>query len=331
MNILITGGYGFIGSNLIIHLLNHYPSYKILNIDSKTYASNHNNLKFLKKYRKYSFKKIDINNYNKLNEIILKFKPNIIFNLAAESHVDNSIENSKKFIQTNIVGTYNLLNISKNYYKRKSKNFLFFQVSTDEVYGDLNKNDNSFTEDSNIKPSSPYSASKASADHLVQSFFRTYNLPTIISRCSNNYGPYQYKEKLIPKIIFNVLKNKFIPVYNKGEEVRDWIHVSDHIDALITLSKKGKFGHVYNIGSNNEIKNIILVKKILKIIKNKTQKSINYKKIIKFVKDRPGHDFRYSINSNKIYKRMNWKSKINFEKGLEETVEWYLNYFKFIK
>ena len=324
MKVIITGGYGFIGSNLIINFLNRYPNFKILNIDFQTYASNHRKLKFFTKYKNYNHKKINICNYISLKKAFLSFKPNIVINLAAETHVDNSINNADKFIKTNIIGTYNLLEISKFYYKSTKAKFIYLQVSTDEVYGDLYKSKFSFTEESNIKPSSPYSASKASSDHLVLSYFRTYNLPVIISRCTNNYGPYQSSEKLIPKVIYNALKKKIIPVYNKGKEIRDWIHVLDHTNALIELINKGVLGNVYNIGSNNTISNIQLIKKILKILSSKNNK-VNYYKLIRFVKDRPGHDFKYSIDNTKIINKIKWKSKINFDYGLIKTIEWHIN------
>lgn len=325
MKIIITGGYGFIGTSLLLELLKRYPNHKILNIDNLTYASNHKRLKFLLKYKNYKHEKIDISNYKKLQKAFLRFKPNIVFNLAAETHVDKSIINPHSFIKTNIIGTYNLLNISNHYFRTSSKNFIFFQVSTDEVYGDLTLRQQSFREDSNIKPSSPYSASKASADHLVLSYYRTFKLPVIISRCSNNYGPYQYKEKLIPRAIQNILKNIPVPIYNRGLEIRDWINVRDHVDALINLSKKGKIGNIYNIGSNNEIKNLTLVKKIITIIEKKIKRKLVAKNLIKFVKDRPGHDFRYSIDCKKIKRHINWVPKIDFEKGLNDTIDWYIN------
>ena len=239
--------------------------------------------------------------------------------------MDNSIKNPKNFINTNIIGTYNLLELSKNYFQ-KNNNFLFIQISTDEVFGDLGLKKKSFNENSLINPSSPYSASKASADHLVSSYFRTYKLPTIITRCTNNYGPYQFKEKLIPKVIYNALNGKKIPVYNKGKEIRDWIHVEDHIYAILKILNKGKPGNTYNIGSKNLISNIKLIKKILLILgKNKK----TYKKLLKlitFVKDRPGHDFRYSINNTKIIREIKWKPKIKFDFGIKNTIEWYKKY-----
>ncbi len=323
MKILITGGNGFIGANLIIKLLKYHRSVKILNIDCNTYASNFKYLKFLNQYKNYNYKNVNINNFRLLSKNFLDFNPDVLINLAAETHVDNSINNATSFIKTNILGTYNLLEISKNYFKNKKRKFLFMQISTDEVYGDLNNQKTSFKENSVIKPSSPYSASKASADHLVSSYFRTYNLPSIITRCSNNYGPYQASEKLIPKVILNALNNRRIPVYNKGKEIRDWIHVSDHTDAIIKLIKKGTPGNVYNIGSKNTISNIELIKKILFLLDNKNHKSLL--KLIKFVKDRPGHDFKYSINNSKLTKKIKWKPKIKFEKGIKETIDWYIN------
>lgn len=326
MKILITGGNGFIGSNLIIRILKKYKNYKILNLDSNTYASNYKSLFFLRKYKNYTFSKVNICNYEILKRKIINFKPDVILNLAAETHVDNSIKNPKNFINTNIIGTYNLLEISKAYFKKKQKkNFLFVQISTDEVYGDLGVKKSEFKENSLIMPSSPYSASKASGDHLVRSYFRTYKLPTIITRCTNNYGPYQSLEKLIPKVINNVLKKKTIPIYNKGKEIRDWIHVVDHVDAILKVIKYGKIGSVYNIGSRNKISNIKLIKKILYLIAEKNKNYKNLLKLIKFVNDRPGHDFKYAINNSKAKKQLKWRPKIKFDYGLKNTIEWYIN------
>jgi dTDP-glucose 4,6-dehydratase len=323
MKILITGGNGFIGSNLIIKILKNHKKFKILNLDCNTYASNINSLNFLKKYKNYKHVDVNICNFNILKKKFINFKPDIVLNLAAETHVDNSIKSPKNFIQTNIIGTYNLLEISRDYIKNKKNKFLFFQISTDEVYGDLGLKKSSFKENSLISPSSPYSASKASGDHLVNSYFRTYKLPTIITRCTNNYGPYQSLEKLIPKVISNALNKKEIPVYNKGNEVRDWIHVADHAEAIIKLIKNGKQGNTYNIGSKNQISNIKLIKKILFVVGKKNN---NYKeliKLIKFVKDRPGHDYKYSIDNTKIKSQIKWKPKIKFDYGIEETIDWY--------
>ena len=324
MKLLITGGNGFIGANLIIKILEEHKDYKILNLDCDTYASNIKSLRFLNNYKNYKRSRTDICNFKPLKKKFNSFKPNVVINLAAETHVDNSIKNPKTFINTNIQGTYNLLELSKNYHGRLKSNFLFIQISTDEVYGDLGKKKMSFTENSVIKPSSPYSASKASGDHLVYSYFRTFKLPTIITRCTNNYGPYQSTEKLIPKVINNAINNLPIPVYNKGNEIRDWIHVEDHVNAILKVIKNGKPGNVYNIGSQNSMTNIKLIKKILFIIGQKKNNFKSLLKLIKFVKDRPGHDFKYSINNSKTRKEIKWSPQIKFDYGIKKTIEWYL-------
>ena len=324
MKLLITGGNGFIGANLIIKLLKEYKDYKILNLDCDTYASNIKSLRFLNNYKNYKKSKINICNFKSLKKKFISFRPDVVINLAAETHVDNSIKNPKSFINTNIQGTYNLLELSRNYYDKVKNNFLFIQISTDEVYGDLGKKKTSFTENSIIKPSSPYSASKASGDHLVYSYFRTFKLPTIITRCTNNYGPYQSTEKLIPKVIDNAINHRSIPVYNKGNEIRDWIHVEDHADAILKVIKNGKPGNVYNIGSQNSITNIKLIKKILFLIGKKKNNYKSLLKLIKFVKDRPGHDFKYTINNSKTKKDIKWSPKIKFDYGIKKTIEWYV-------
>ena len=256
--------------------------------------------------------------------IIKKHKPNVIVNFAAETHVDNSINSPNSFINTNIIGTYNLLESSNKILNFKKNKFLFIQISTDEVYGDLEKSKRKFTEDSNLKPSSPYSSSKASSDLLSLSYYRTYKLPVIVTRCTNNYGPYQHPEKLIPKVIQNLINNKKIPVYNKGNEIRDWIYVEDHINAIISLIFNGKVGQIYNIGSNNTQSNINLVKKIINIYNIENKKNIKFKKIIKFVKDRPGHDYKYAINNKKITNEIKWKPIKKFSIGLRDTIKWYI-------
>ena len=325
MKLLITGGNGFIGSNLIIRILNKYKKYKILNLDCNTYASNISDLGFLNKHKNYNYSKINICNFEVLKKEFNSYKPDVILNLAAETHVDNSIKSPKNFINTNIIGTYNLLEISRVYYQSNKKKILFIQISTDEVYGDLGFKKLEFKENSLIMPSSPYSASKASGDHLVSSYFRTYKLPTIITRCTNNYGPYQSYEKLIPKVIFNALNDKPIPVYNKGKEIRDWIHVIDHVDAILKVIKHGKKGNVYNIGSQNQMTNIRLIKKILYLIGEKNKNYNDLLKLIKFVNDRPGHDYKYAINNSKSKKKLNWRPKIKFDYGIKKTIEWYIN------
>ncbi len=323
-NIIVTGGSGFIGSNLVNYLIK--KRYFVINLDKLTYASNKYHNKIRNK-RNYKLIKIDINNKNKLFKIIKRHKPLVIFNLAAETHVDRSIDGPENFIKTNINGTFNLLE-SLRLLQKKNIRPKLVHISTDEVYGDI-KNGRS-DEFYQYQPSSPYSASKAGADHLVKSYIRTYKLNAVISNCCNNYGPYQFPEKLIPKMISNIFNNKELPVYAKGQNSREWIHVFDHCEALFTLYLKGKNGESYNVGSGTNLKNIDLVKKLLKVCKSMGIR-IGKKTKIKFVKDRPGHDFRYALNSKKILKKLKWKPKIYFEKGLKETVIWYLKNKNFIK
>jgi|TARA_B110000037_G_scaffold136241_1_gene154288 dTDP-glucose 4,6-dehydratase len=316
--IIVTGGLGFIGSNLIELLLK--KNYQVANIDKINYSSNFYNTLEFKRNKHYKFYKCDLNDYKKLNSIINKFKPTCIFNLAAETHVDRSIDNPKSFIESNILGVYNLLEIFKKFSKSFKKSKLI-HISTDEVYGDiLNGRSN---EKSSYKPSSPYAASKASSDHLVYSYVRTYNIPAIITNCSNNYGPKQHPEKLIPKLIYNIINNKNLPIYGNGKNSREWIYVKDHCEALILVSKKGKIGEFYNIGSNNNLNNIQICQALLKITKKKIKIGSNVK--IKLVKDRPGHDLRYALNSQKIKNKLKWSAKKDFITGLEDTVNWYLN------
>ena len=318
---VVTGGSGFIGSNLVKFLLR--KNYFVINIDKMSYAANPYNLKKIIKNKKYRFFKQDINNQTQIYNILNRFKPNGIFNLAAETHVDRSIDNPKNFINSNILGVYNLLEVLKKYLKKNKKKIKFIHISTDEVYGDIKTKKRS-DEESPYNPSSPYSASKASADHLVKSFVRTYKLPAITSNCCNNYGPNQFPEKLIPKLIYNILNNKPLPIYGVGKNSREWMHVYDHCEALLKIFNKGKIGESYNVGSNQNIENIDIAKKLLKIAKNKSLK-VNKKNRIKFVKDRPGHDFRYALNNKKILKKLGWKAKISLAKGLSETFDWYLN------
>ena len=315
-NIIVTGGLGFIGSNLIELLLK--KNFYIINIDKNSYSSNFYNVKKYNKTRKYKYIKCDIKE-KRFKKILFKYKPICIFNLAAETHVDRSIDNPENFIQNNIIGVYNLLEYFREYtIKFNSK---LIHISTDEVYGDILKGRTS--EKYPYKPSSPYAASKAASDHLVYSFVRTFNLKAIVTNCSNNYGPKQHPEKLIPKIIYNILMNKPIPIYGKGLNSREWIYVKDHCEALLKIYKRGKIGEFYNIGSNKNLNNI----QISKILFNVALKYLTPgKKVkIKFIKDRPGHDIRYALNSNKIKKKMNWKAKTNFKKGIKDTFEWYLN------
>ncbi len=322
--VIVTGGSGFIGTNLVNFLIK--KKYFVINIDKLTYSSNKydNSIRNSKNYKLY---RLDINNKSKITQIIKINKPKAIFNLAAETHVDRSIDGPKKFVQTNINGTFNLLE-SLRYLKRKKIVTKLIHISTDEVYGDI-KNNLRSNENSKYEPSSPYSASKASADHLVKSYCRTYNLDIVISNCCNNYGPYQFPEKLIPKMISNIFNNKSLPIYGKGKNSREWIHVLDHCEALLTLYLKGKSGESYNIGSGKNLRNLDLVKKIIKIFNN-LGLTIGNKVRIKFVKDRPGHDFRYALNSNKMLTKLKWRPKINFDKGLRNTIKWYAENNKFL-
>ncbi len=323
--IIVTGGSGFIGSNLVDFLIR--KKFFVVNLDKLTYSSNKykNDLRNKKNYKLI---KVDIINKKKIIKIIKKYKPNVIFNLAAETHVDRSIDGPESFIHTNINGTYKLLE-SLRFLKKKKITPKLIHVSTDEVYGDIKKGARS-DENYKYEPSSPYSASKASADHLVKSYIRTYKLKAVISNCCNNYGPYQFPEKLIPKMISNIFNNKELPIYAKGKNSREWIHVEDHCEALFRLYLKGKNGENYNVGSGINLQNIELVKKILKICINMNIK-IGNKTKIKYVKDRPGHDLRYALDNKKIFSKLKWKPKIKFNDGLKETIIWYLNNKKFIK
>ena len=325
-NVIVTGGSGFIGSNLIKYLLK--KKYFVINIDKLSYSANLYNTKEFKNNKKYTFYKTDINNKKKITKILSKYKPNAIFNLAAETHVDRSIDAPDNFIKSNILGVYNLLNALSTYTKKNKKKIKFIHISTDEVYGDVIKG--RANENFPYNPSSPYSSSKASADLLIKSFIRTYKVQGIISNCCNNYGPNQFPEKLIPKLIYNIIKNKTLPIYGKGKNSREWIHVDDHCDALYKIFLKGKIGESYNVGSNQNINNIKMAKMLLKIAKKKLGTTGSNVKI-KFVKDRPGHDFRYALNSKKIHNKLRWKSKINLYSGLDETFNWYLNNFNFFK
>ena len=317
---IVTGGYGFIGSNLIRLLLK--KKFKVLNIDKLSYSAQKYNLSDIKN-KNYFFKKVDINNKEKLSKILKNFKPDGIFNLAADTHVDRSIDNSFNFIKNNILGVYNLLEVIKNY-KKKVR---LIHISTDEVYGDILGSKRS-NEDFPYTPSSPYSASKASSDHLINAYVRTFNVDAVISNCSNNYGPRQFPEKLVPKMIFNILNNKPLPIYAKGKNTREWIFVDDHCNALIKLFFKGKSGEKYNIGSGFNCNNIFIVKKILSEFKRKNIKIGKNVRIV-FVKDRPGHDFRYALDSAKIRKILKWKPKINLNQGITKTVNWYLENQKY--
>ncbi len=326
-NIIVTGGLGFIGSNLIELLIE--KKYYVINVDKISYSSNFYNTKNLKNKKKYKFLRCDLNNQKKLKKLFKIYKPIGVFNLAAETHVDRSIDGPKEFINSNINGVFNLLEVFKSYYKT-NKNTLLIHVSTDEVYGDVLKGRSN--ENYPYKPSSPYAASKASSDHLVYSYIRTYKIPAIITNCSNNYGPKQHPEKLIPKLIYNMLNNKELPIYGLGNNSREWIYVLDHCRALIKVFQKGRIGEFYNIGSNKNLKNIQIAKKLLNIAKKHIKMGKRVK--IKFIKDRPGHDVRYALDSSKIYNELNWRSLIDTKIGLEKTFLWYLNnvqYFKTLK
>ena len=326
-NVLITGGCGFIGSNFVEYLANR-EEYHIVVLDKLTYAGNLKNLEAVNSL-KYTFINGDICNKKVLNELFEKYKFFAVFHFAAESHVDRSIDSPKQFIQTNIFGTFNLLEVSRFYMNKLDPEFKFIHVSTDEVYGDINKNI-SVNESYNYNPSSPYSASKAGADQLIKSYYRTYGSKVVIANSCNNYGPRQLPEKFIPKVIFNIIQNKPIPVYGKGTNVREWIYVKDNCEALIKIFEKGKIGKNYNIGSGIRVKNLNIIKLILRIAK-KNKIYIQRKVNVKFVKDRPGHDKRYAINSGKIKKELKWKHKISLIDGLNKTFSWYLNNKKFFK
>ncbi|MDC3040050.1 dTDP-glucose 4,6-dehydratase [Candidatus Pelagibacter sp.] len=322
--IVVTGGLGFIGSNLIDLLLK--KNFYVVNIDKATYSSNLYNVNEFKNSKKYRYIKLDIKD-KKIKNIFSRYKPIGIFNLAAETHVDRSIDNPDSFIQSNIVGVYNLLENFKNYSKKNKSRLI--HISTDEVYGDILSGRSS--EEYPYQPSSPYAASKAASDHLVSSYIRTYNLPAMVTNCSNNYGPKQHPEKLIPKLIYNIMKNKPLPIYGKGTNSREWIFVKDHCEALIKVFNKGKIGEFYNIGSNKNLNNLQVTRELLKGSKKIIK--IGKKVKINFVKDRPGHDIRYALNSNKIKRKLGWSPKTSFKKGIKLTLDWYFknkSYYKSI-
>lgn len=339
MKIIITGGAGFIGSAVIRHIINSTQD-NVLNIDKLTYAGNLQNLGELERHERHIFREVDICDKIEIEKIFHDYQPDAIMHLAAESHVDRSISSPDQFIKTNVFGTFNLLEAATNYHKTlpndRAKKFRFHHVSTDEVYGDLphpdeiaNASDIKFTEDTSYSPSSPYSATKASSDHLVRAWHRTYRLPTIITNCSNNYGPYQFPEKLIPVVISRAIKGESLPIYGKGDQIRDWLYVEDHADALYHVLRNGKIGETYNIGGNNEKSNLEIVELICEILQEnrpieKLTNNYHYSDLIQFVKDRPGHDRRYAIDSTKIKTELGWAPKEDFESGLRKTVEWYL-------
>ena len=323
-NILVTGGAGFIGSHLVRLMVNKYPNYHIINMDVLTYAGNLENLKDIEYKENYTFVKCDICDVEKVNQVFKKHQIDSVIHLAAESHVDRSINDPFSFAQTNVMGTLNLLQAAKESWNGNFTNHLFYHVSTDEVYGSLGE-EGFFTEETAYDPHSPYSASKASSDHFVRAFADTYGLPTVISNCSNNYGSYQFPEKLIPLFINNIVNNKPLPVYGTGENVRDWLFVDDHARAIDVIFHKGKLGETYNIGGFNEWKNIELIKVMIKTVDRLLGREEGTSdKLITYVTDRAGHDLRYAIDSSKLKNELGWEPSLQFEEGIEKTVKWYL-------
>jgi len=329
-NILVTGGAGFIGSAVVRYLINSTDN-RVLNIDKLTYAGNLESVASVNDNPRYQFLHADICDKVAMTKAFDDFEPDIVMHLAAESHVDRSIDGPMDFIQTNIIGTYNLLEVARNYWQNltedKKSRFKFHHISTDEVYGDLEGTEDLFTEETSYSPSSPYSASKASSDHLVRAWHRTYGLPIVITNCSNNYGPYHFPEKLIPLVILNALEGKPLPVYGNGKQIRDWLYVEDHAKALYLVATTAKVGETYNIGGHNEKQNIDVVKTICTILDNIKPRTDgqSYIQQITFVKDRPGHDLRYAIDASKIQQELNWQPQETFESGIQKTVEWYLS------
>lgn len=331
MKILVTGGAGFIGSAVIRHIINNTED-SVVNVDKLTYAGNLESLSDVMDSERYVFEKVDICDRESLETVFSKHKPDAVMHLAAESHVDRSIDGPAAFIETNIVGTYVLLEAARNYWnaldQESKEQFRFHHISTDEVYGDLEGTDDLFTETTPYSPSSPYSASKASSDHLVRAWLRTYGLPTIITNCSNNYGPYHFPEKLIPLMILNALEGKSLPVYGDGMQIRDWLYVEDHARALYKVVREGLVGETYNIGGHNEKANIEVVKTICtlleELVPNKPNGVKEYADLITYVSDRPGHDVRYAIDATKIERELGWKPEETFDSGIRKTVEWYL-------
>jgi len=332
MKLLITGGAGFIGSAVIRHIIND-TNHSVINIDKLTYAGNLESLTSVESDARYVFEQVDICDSAEIKRIFNEYQPDVIMHLAAESHVDRSIDGPGEFIQTNIVGTYILLEQAREYWSNldgnKKDNFRFHHVSTDEVYGDLEGADGLFTETTPYAPSSPYSATKASSDHLIRAWYRTFGLPTLITNCSNNYGPYQFPEKLIPLIILNALEGKDLPIYGDGKQVRDWLYVDDHARALLHVALNGEIGETYNIGGHNELQNIDVVKTVCSILDELAPSSFDnierYEQLIIYVGDRAGHDVRYAIDATKIADKLNWTPNETFSTGIKKTVQWYLN------
>jgi dTDP-glucose 4,6-dehydratase len=329
--ILVTGGAGFIGSELIRHIIN-FSDHSVINVDCLTYAGSLKSLVSVESDSRYCFEKVDICNEKEIKRIFESHQPDIIMHLAAESHVDRSIDGPAEFIRTNIFGTYVLLQEARHYWSRleaeRKENFRFHHVSTDEVYGDLEGSKSLFTEETSYAPSSPYSATKASSDHLVRAWHRTFKLPTMVTNCSNNYGPYQFSEKLIPMTIINALTGKPIPIYGSGQQVRDWLYVEDHARALLRVVLNGKVGQTYNIGGHNELQNIEVVNAVCRILDELQPSKFDgidqYAQLIRHVDDRSGHDIRYAIDSSKMEKELNWRPNESFLTGIKKTVEWYV-------
>ena len=332
MKILVTGGAGFIGGAVVRHIIQN-TKFSVINLDKLTYAGNLESLQNIAASRRYSYQQVDVCDGSTLSRIFEKHKPNLVMHLAAESHVDRSIDSPADFIETNIIGTFNLLEAARSFYSKLEQNtkrqFRFHHISTDEVYGDLEDANDLFTEETPYAPSSPYSASKAASDHLVRAWGRTYDLPVIITNCSNNYGPYHFPEKLIPHIILNALHGKPLTVYGSGLQIRDWLFVEDHAKALLKVATEGEIGETYNIGGHNEKTNIEVVEKICELLEELAPKKPigvkRYKDLITYVNDRPGHDARYAIDASKIKRELNWVPEETFETGLRKTVEWYLD------
>ena len=329
--ILVTGGAGFIGSAVIRHIINN-TDHSVVNVDKLTYAGNLESLTSIDEDARYAFEQVDICDANEIKRVFNVHQPDVVMHLAAESHVDRSIDGPGEFIQTNIIGTYVLLEEARDYWSSleggKKEYFRFHHVSTDEVYGDLESTDDLFTEETSYAPSSPYSAAKASSDHLVRAWQRTFKLPTLITNCSNNYGPYQFPEKLIPLVILNALEGKDLPIYGNGKQVRDWLYVDDHARALLHVAITGKIGETYNIGGHNELQNIDVVRIVCSILDELVPSKLDgiemYEQLITYVGDRAGHDVRYAIDATKIWKELRWKPEETFRTGIEKTVHWYL-------